>query len=74
MPAHTLVELSRGARLVVVQHRDAHWLGRLFVGSTVNGAAAHSECPVISVPVGWEPGRPRRVVVGVHEGARPGRP
>ena len=71
MPAHTLVELSRGARLVVVQHRDAHWLGRLFVGSTVNGAAAHSECPVISVPAGWEPGRPRRVVVGVHEGGSP---
>lgn len=71
-PTHVLVELSRGARMIVVQHRDPHWLGRLFVGSTASGVAAHSDCPVVSVPAGWEPGQaPGEVVVGVHEGGAP---
>lgn len=69
--SRTLAELGRGARMIVVQHREARWLGRLFVGSTINGAAAHAECPVVSVPAGWEPGEPRDVVVGVHEGGAP---
>lgn len=67
-----LVDLSADARLVVVQHRDVNWLGRLFVGSTVNGVAAHGECPVVSVPEGWEAAEePGTVVVGVHEGGAP---
>jgi nucleotide-binding universal stress UspA family protein len=70
-PAHALVDLGKEARMVVVQHRDVHWLGRLFVGSTVNGVAAHGACPVVSVPHGWEPGRPGEVVVGVHEAGAP---
>lgn len=74
-PAHELTDLSRGARLVVVQHRDAHWLGRLFVGSAVNGVAARGGCPVVSVPQGWEApatgDTPSEVVVGVHEGGSP---
>ena len=73
MPSHVLVELSRGARLVVVQHRGPRRLGRFFVGSTVNGAAAHAECPVVSVPRDWEPAEvPGPVVVGVHEEGAPG--
>ena len=70
--SHVLVEQSDSARMVVVQHRDPHWLGRLFVGSTIGGAAAHGRCPVVSVPMGWQPtDEPGEVVVGVHEGAAP---
>lgn len=75
-PSHAIVELSRGARLVVLQHRDSGLLGRIFVGSTVNAAAAHAHCPVVSVPEGWTPPEgapdaPTDVVVGVHEGGTP---
>lgn len=71
-PKHVLVELSREARMIVLQHRDSHWLGRLFVGSTANGVASHSDCPVVSVPTGWEPDQtPGEVVVGVHEDGAP---
>jgi nucleotide-binding universal stress UspA family protein len=67
-PSRVLVELGHDARLVVVQHHPSHLPGHLFVGSTVNGAAAHSECPVVSVPAGWKPdAEPAEVVVGVHE-------
>jgi nucleotide-binding universal stress UspA family protein len=73
-PAHVLADLSRGARLVVVQHRALHTLRRLFVGSTSNGVAAHADCPVVSIPTGWVPGEgpdPGEVVVGVHERGLP---
>lgn len=74
-PSQVIVELSRGARCVVLQHRDAGLLGRIFVGSTVNAAAAHAHCPVVSVPEGWTPPEapdaPTDVVVGVHEGGTP---
>jgi len=72
-PSHLLVELGREARLVVVQHRDPTRLGRLFVGSTANGAAAHCDCPVVSVPVDWgPPSAPAGdVLVGVHEDGSP---
>lgn len=72
VPARVLVELSAYARLVVVQHSRATALGRLFVGSTVNGAAAHASCPVVSVNEDWEPATsPGEVVVGVHGGGGP---
>lgn len=71
-PSRVLSEVSRGARMVVVQHRDPSMLRRLFVGSAANGVAAHADCPVISVPEGWEPeADPGEVVVGVHEGGVP---
>lgn len=74
-PAHVLADLSsRGARLVVVQHRALHTMRRLFVGSTANGVAAHADCPVVSIPAGWLPGDgpdPGEVVVGVHERGLP---
>jgi len=71
-PSRVLAELSAHARLVVVQHSRATALGRLFVGSTVNGAAAHASCPVISVNEEWEPtAPPGDVVVGVHGGGGP---
>jgi nucleotide-binding universal stress UspA family protein len=83
-PAQILTDLSEDARLVVVQHRTSSWLGRLFVGSTGSGVAAHSACPVVSVPQGWQPGsqagsqsgsqsgsQPGVVVVGVHDSGEP---
>ncbi|MBD3927277.1 universal stress protein [Nocardioides cavernae] len=73
VPSQVLVELSRDARLVVVQHRTSTALERLFVGSTTNGAAARCHCPLVSVPAGWEPppGGTAEVVVGVHEAGVP---
>ncbi|MCY4728590.1 universal stress protein [Nocardioides sp. STR2] len=73
VPSQVLVELSRDARLVVVQHRTSTALERLFVGSTANGAAARCLCPLVSVPAGWEPppGGVAEVVVGVHEAGVP---
>ena len=73
-PARVLADLSRDARLVVVQHRALHTMRRLFVGSTANGVAAHGHCPMISIPAGWVPGdgpEPGEVVVGVHERGLP---
>lgn len=71
-PARVLAELSHDARLVVVQHRHPHGLGRLLTWSTANGLAAHSHCPMVSVPPSWEPGEaPDEVVVGVHEEGGP---
>lgn len=71
-PASVLVEASRDARMVVVQHRTDRSIGRLFVGSTANGAAAHADCPVVSVTGDWEPGRlGAEVVVGVHGDGSP---
>ena len=73
VPSQVLVELSRDARLVVVQHRTSTALERLFVGSTTNGAAARCHCPLVSVPAGWEPSPDgtAEVVVGVHEAGVP---
>ena len=71
-PSRVLVDLSREARMVVVQHRQVHGLGRLFVGSTATVAAAHAECPVISVTHDWRSSDALgEVVVGVHEGGEP---
>ncbi len=71
-PSKVLSELSVGARMVVVQHREARLLRRLFVGSTANGLAAHADCPVVSVPEDWQQAPiPGEVVVGVHEGGVP---
>ena len=70
--ARVLVDLGRGARMVVVQHRQVRGLGRLFVGSTATATAAHADCPVISVTHDWKAGdAPGEVVVGVHEGGEP---
>ncbi|MBS2937867.1 universal stress protein [Nocardioides sp. J2M5] len=73
-PARVLADLSRGARVVVLQHRTDHAAGRLFTGSTVTGTATHAHCPVVSVPADWEApvgDEPGEVVVGVHEGGLP---
>jgi nucleotide-binding universal stress UspA family protein len=71
-PVHVLTELSSSASMVVLEHRDLSTLHRIFTGSTVAGVAAHAQCPVTSVPAGWQPSEsPGRVTVGVHEDGLP---
>jgi nucleotide-binding universal stress UspA family protein len=71
-PVKVLTELSIGARMVVLQHRDLSSLRRVFTGSTVTGVAANAECPVTSVPAGWTPSEKQgRVTVGLHEDGLP---
>lgn len=71
-PWRVLSDLGRGARMLVVQHRRAHGLERLFTGHTVTGAASHTHCPVVSVNEDWEPSDAAgEVVVGVHDDGGP---
>lgn len=71
-PARLLSDLSRDARMVVVQHRRDHRLARVLVGSTAYGTAAHAECPVVSVDPEWQmEDSQREVVIGVHERGGP---
>jgi nucleotide-binding universal stress UspA family protein len=71
-PVGVFTELSSGASLVVLQHRDLSALHRVFTGSTVAGVAAHAHCPVMSIPPAWTPAHsPGRVTVGVHENGLP---
>jgi nucleotide-binding universal stress UspA family protein len=71
-PVNILVDLSQGARAVVLQRRSLSKLHRVFTGSTVIGVGAHAHSPVISVPASWTPPRSAgRVTVGVHEDGTP---
>lgn len=67
-PASVLIDQSKGASAVVVSRRHYHPLDRLFTGSTVVAAAAHTHCPVVSVPHEWRsPASAGWVTVGIHE-------
>jgi nucleotide-binding universal stress UspA family protein len=67
----TLVERSRTAQLVVLQHRRLRRWERLPAGSVTAGVAARAHAPVISVPVGWSPAdRSRPITVGVEDAQR----
>ena len=67
-PVDTLVELSRDASVVVLQHRMLGPVHRAFSGSMVNGVAARALSPVVSVGESWRPREPRGVVtVAVQE-------
>lgn len=48
-----LVSAGQGAHLVVLGHRSAGVLERLFTGSTTFGVVARATCPVVSVPPDW---------------------
>lgn len=48
-PAERLVELSRGAELVVIGSRGLGWLPSRVVGSVAEYVTAHAACPVIVV-------------------------
>jgi nucleotide-binding universal stress UspA family protein len=70
-PGAVLAELSADAVLVVLQHRDLSRLHRIATGSTVASVAAHSHCPVVSVPPRHDRPAHGLVTVGVHEDAGP---
>jgi nucleotide-binding universal stress UspA family protein len=50
-----LLEISKGAKLVVLGNRSPKALGRIWTGGTVTGVSGGSACPVVAVPVAWEP-------------------
>ena len=52
-----LVRRTKGASLVVMQHRALSRLKRVFAGSVVHSVAGRAHAPVISVPEGWDPER-----------------
>ena len=71
-PARVLGDVSRDARLLVVQQRRGHGLGRIFTGSTASGIASRAHGPIVSVNPDWQPDdATAEVVVGVHDGGRP---
>ena len=49
----TVVEESRDARMVVLEHRDLSSARRLVTRSVAGGVAAHARLPVVSVPAGY---------------------
>jgi nucleotide-binding universal stress UspA family protein len=49
----TLVDRSRFAQMVVLEHRRLSRWDRLSTGSITAGVAAHAHAPVVSVPSGW---------------------
>jgi nucleotide-binding universal stress UspA family protein len=63
-----LVELSRSADQVVLQHRHLTRMQRVFTGSVCSGVATRAKVPVVSVPELWaDPGRVANVVVGIDD-------
>ena len=70
-PGEVLAELSAGASLLVLQHRDLSRLQRIATGSTVTSVAAHAHCPIVSVPPRHHESASAVVTVGVHEDAGP---
>lgn len=60
-----LAHRTKGASLLVMQHRALSRLKRVFVGSVVHGVAGRAVVPVISVPEGWGPERQPTGVVTV---------
>jgi nucleotide-binding universal stress UspA family protein len=66
-----LVERSRTAELVVLEHRHLTGWERFASGSITAGVAAQANAPVVSVPAGWQPRhRGRPVTVGVEDAKR----
>jgi nucleotide-binding universal stress UspA family protein len=51
----TLVDLSRTAQLVVLEHGHLEGWARFSSGSVTCGVAARAHAPVVSVPAGWHP-------------------
>ncbi len=48
--AHTLVQLARGAELLVIATREPSALRRLAMGSVGSSVIRHAPCPVVVVP------------------------
>lgn len=65
-PVQVLVEVGRGARMVVLEHRHLSRLSRVVNRTIAGGVAAHLRVPVVAVPSGWTPpGGDPVVVAGV---------
>jgi nucleotide-binding universal stress UspA family protein len=75
--AAVLTELSERAELVVLAHRHLSGLNRIVTGSVTVPVAAHAHCPVVSVPLSWQPPPAAEtqgrgwVTVGMHEAGTP---
>jgi nucleotide-binding universal stress UspA family protein len=51
--AQALVEAAKDARMLVVGRDSRSMLDRMLLGDTMAGVACRAECPVVSVPSGW---------------------
>ncbi|WP_372734528.1 universal stress protein [Nocardioides sp.] len=69
-----MIERSKNASLIVLEHRRMNRIRRLVTGSIANGVAAKAHAPVVSVPEGWHPvaGAHHVVTVAVQEPAGEG--
>jgi nucleotide-binding universal stress UspA family protein len=65
----TLVERSRFAQLVILEHRHLGRWERFTSGSITSGVAARAHSPVVSVPTGWRPPAGTRPITGAVEHA-----
>jgi len=65
-----LVAAAERARLVVLGHRSASLLERMFTGSTTFGVVSRAVCPVVSVPHEWAPENDAHRVVAAVDGSR----
>ena len=68
----TVVEESKDARMIVLEHRDLSSARRLVTRSVAGGVAAHARVPVVSVPAGTSPRRPGRSRPGDRRRRRAG--
>lgn len=65
---HRIVEAAQEASVLVLGNERRNLVQRLVTGTVINGAAAHSEAPVVVVPEDWDPGADHhRIVVGVKD-------
>jgi nucleotide-binding universal stress UspA family protein len=68
-----LTRCSEHAPLLVLGAERRSFVGQVWTGDVVAGVAARAHCPVVVVPVEWEPGAgPGPVVVGIKDPERSG--
>ena len=63
-PARVLMAVSWRADLLVIGSHPTGPLAGVLRGTIALQVAGRSECPVVAVPSGWQPGGPAGVVVG----------
>jgi len=65
-----LAAAGEQARLIVLGHRSASLIERMFTGSTTFGVVARATCPVVSVPRDWTQEADAHRVVAPVDGSR----